>query len=213
MRFLHQRAAALAVVTTASLLLSACTGMSQGDELPEPGADAVRMAAVGDSITEADSPDFTAGELGPESWVSYAVGEEIEFAGGWAQWGATTAQMAEGAGPVDADVLVILAGTNDSGWNAHDEVGRNLVRIAEAVGAPRVVLSSIPPLDDAPELATELNSYLEDLAGEQGWEWVDAAAGLRDGERFAPGMASDGVHPTQEGARVIGEAVREAVSG
>jgi lysophospholipase L1-like esterase len=120
--------------------------------------------------------------------------------------------MATAAEPVEADVLVILAGTNDVGAGAtRASTLENLREIAAAVGAPEVVISAVPPIDAAPALATELNVALEGLAREEGWGWVDAPAGLRDGERFADGMTSDGLHPTEAGARVLGDAIGEAV--
>lgn len=170
------------------------------------------MAAVGDSITDADSPDFAAGELGPQSWASYAVGDDVEFAGGWARWGALTAEMAENVEPVDADVLVILAGTNDLAGPVNlPDIGENLVVIAANAEVETVVLSSVPPLDGLPEGPEELNAFYEGFAAEQGWTFVDSAEGIRDGDRFAPGMAYDGVHPTEAGAEVIGEAIGAAV--
>ena len=206
-------ASVVLALVTAALFLGSCA--DRPDPAPAAGTaatDAVRLAVVGDSITEADSPDFDSGRLGPESWVHHTVARDVVLAGGWARWGATTAQMAAAVEPVEADVLVILAGTNDVGsgepaGNTRD----NLREIAHVVGAPRVVLSAVPPIDAAPHLATELNAELEDLAAQEGWDWVDAPAGLRDGDRFAPSMASDGLHPTEAGARVLGEAIREAV--
>lgn len=203
----------------AVLAVGACTtapsgtgGSSDPSSIARPGSGAIRVAAVGDSITAGDSPDFEGGALGPQSWVSHAVGDDIEFAGGWAVWGASTAAMAEGVqAPFDADVLVILGGTNDVSGVSHTEIGANIVRIAENAGVERVVLSSIPPIDFLPENPVALNAYLETLAAEQGWIWVDAAAGLRNGDRFAEGMAYDGVHPTAEGARVLGEAIAAAI--
>lgn len=172
----------------------------------------IRMVAVGDSITAADSPDIDGGDPGPQSWVSYAAGAEIEYIGGWAVWGAPTEQMAEGiTGPFEADVLVILAGTNDAGRAPFAEIAANLEVIVQNAGVETVVLSSVPPLDSAPENATELNTELESFAQQQGWVWVDAAAELRDGDVFAEGMAYDGVHPTEAGAEVIGEAIRAAI--
>lgn len=170
------------------------------------------MAAVGDSLTEADSPDIDRGDPGPQSWVSYAIGSDIEFVGGWASWGAPTQAMADAVDiPFDADVLVILAGTNDSGWTPFEITAANIETIVKTADVEIVVLSSVPPLDGAPENAVQLNRQLEPLAEQNGWIWVDSAAGLRDGDQFADGMAYDGVHPTETGARVIGEAIREAI--
>lgn len=180
--------------------------------MADPETDAIRMAVVGDSITDGDSRDFAGGVPGPQSWVSYAVGPEVDFVGGWAEWGATTEAMVQGVtGPFDADVLVILAGTNDVAWTPHEEVGTHLVDIADTAGTDEVVLSSIPPNEFSLGGTAELNAYLESLAHEQDWFWVDSAAGVRDGDRYVEDMSYDGIHPTEAGARVIGEAIGEAV--
>ena len=168
------------------------------------------LAVVGDSISEADSHDFAAGVLGPGSWVSHATGDGVRFAGGWAVSGALTSQMARGARPVAADVLVVLAGTNDvASGLPFESCAVNLRSIVATVGAPRVVVSSIPPIDFAPTFATDFNERLRALAAEAGWEFVDAMVGVRDGDGcFAPRMSFDGVHPTVEAAQVIGSAIR-----
>ena len=199
------------------LLLAACATGEQPEAPATPSVTAtdgvIRMAAVGDSITAADSPDIDGGDPGPQSWVSYAAGPSIEYVGGWAVWGATTAQMAEGiAAPFDADVLVILASTNDGTGTPPEQIAENLMAIVDSAGISNVVLSSVPPIDPMPGTAEHLNTQLENIAGENGWTWVDSTADLRDENgRFAEGMAYDGVHPTEEGARVIGEAIRAAI--
>ncbi|WP_449283781.1 SGNH/GDSL hydrolase family protein [Leucobacter sp.] len=209
------RRPALATAAAVCLALTACAAMPPRAEpppLPDPGTGAIRMAAVGDSITDGDSMDLAGGVPGPQSWVSYAIAPEIEFVGGWAEWGATTERMAEAVQqPLDADVLVILAGTNDAGGTPHERIGEHLARIVEAAGVDSVVLSSVPPNDYALGMTAELNGYLERLAAREEWTWVDAAAGLRSGDRYAEGMSYDGVHPTEEGARVIGEAIGAAI--
>ena len=207
------RAARVVLVCVLAAVGAGCGGGPSATPTPSaPDTGALRIAAVGDSITDADSPDFSGGELGEESWVSHAVGDGVAFAGGWAQWGATTAQMAAGAQPVDADVLVVLAGTNDvTAGIPFGETATNIAEIAATVNAPRVLISAVPPIDPDPVLAVELNANLEALAVAREWEFVDAPAGARDGNRFAPGMSADGVHPTAQGARVIGAAVRAAL--
>lgn len=211
------RAAATAVclALAAGLALAACAPMPPRAEPPplaEPETGAIRMAAVGDSITDGDSLDLAGGVPGPLSWVSYAIGPGIEFVGGWAEWGATTERMAAAVRqPLDADVLVILAGTNDVGWIPHEQIGRHLTQVADAAAVDSVVLSSVPPNDYALGRTAELNEYLARLAAHEDWIWVDAAAGLRDGDRYAEGMSSDGVHPSEEGARVIGAAIGAAI--
>ncbi|MGY1715099.1 SGNH/GDSL hydrolase family protein [Geodermatophilus sp. SYSU D01106] len=171
----------------------------------------VRLAAVGDSITQADG-DVPAGVLGRGSWLSTAVGGDVVFAGGWARAGATTADMLDAATAVDADVLVLLAGTNDPGAGLSEgQTAQHLRDIADVVGVDSVVLSSVPPRDADPGVAAATNRALEDLAEDEGWLFADSAAGVRSGDRFASGMATDGLHPSEEGAAVIGAALREAV--
>jgi lysophospholipase L1-like esterase len=188
--------------------------MAAASTSAHPSAPTVALAVVGDSISEADSYDFSAGVLGPGSWVSHAVGDGVRFAGGWAVSGAVTAQMARGVVPVAADVLVILAGTNDVALGLPFTTSAANVRsIADTIGARRVVVSSIPPIDYDPALVTTYNDQLRGLAQTAGWEFVDATAGIRRGDRFAEGMSFDGVHPTVRAAEAIAAAVRAHVLG
>jgi len=174
----------------------------------------VTFAAVGDSITNANSPDFAGLRVGDRSWVHYAAGPGLTFVGGWARGGAQSADMARAALPVDADVLVIIAGTNDLAHAVTFEATcLNLVAIARAVGAPRVVVSAIPPRDSAPGAAVEFNRRLETFAASQGWTFVDAMGGIRDADRYAPGMTDDGLHPSLRAAKRIGAALAAAIAG
>lgn len=227
-RFSGVRGGVLAGAAAVSLLLVGCapgaapsgtsgTGTSgatsDGPAASDSTFDRPTFSAVGDSITDADSPDFPAGEFGPASWATYVGDAGFGFAGGWAEWGATTARMADAAAPLDGEALVLLAGTNDVAFGVpFTEISANLDRIVETVGIEDVVVVSIPPMDAFPAGAVELNERLEELAGERGWRFADAAAGLRTGDgRFRPGMSSDGLHPSEEGARVLGEAIAEAL--
>ncbi|MFF2493494.1 SGNH/GDSL hydrolase family protein [Agromyces sp. NPDC058064] len=182
---------------------------SPSTDATAPSAATTSFAVVGDSITDANSPDLAGGELGSESWVTSAVEAGLDFAGGWAEWGATTAFMADSVSAYDADVLVVLAGTNDLAFGVpFDASAANLDRIVERVGIADVVVSSIPPADAFPAAAVEYNERLGALADDRGWRFVDASADLRtvDG-RFADGMSYDGLHPSEQGARALGEAI------
>lgn len=176
-------------------------------------ADAVAFAVVGDSITEANSPNFIGGRVGAGSWVSHAQSNAARFAGGWADGGAQTAVMAKNFEPVTgAEVLVILAGTNDVLNDVpFDETAQNIKDISEASKAEHVVVSSIPPLNEDPDAAAQFNERLQDLAGSEGWEWVDGSAGLREGDQYGEDMSEDGVHPTPAGAEILGDAIQDAV--
>ncbi|MFC9919613.1 SGNH/GDSL hydrolase family protein [Agromyces binzhouensis] len=208
--------AALAAAAAASLIVG-CAATAAPDVTGTPEASVAvavgTFAAVGDSNTDADSRDFAAGDLGAASWATYVADEGFAFAGGWAEWGATTERMAQSVGPVDADVLVVLAGTNDVALGTpFDESAANLARIVDAVGIADVVVVSIPPMDALPDGAEAYNARLDDLASDRGWRFVDAAAGLRTADgRFGAGMSSDGVHPTADGARILGAAIAAAL--
>ncbi|WP_144719944.1 SGNH/GDSL hydrolase family protein [Agrococcus jejuensis] len=207
----------VATLAASAVALVGCTTGPSTTPAASPTAttsdQVVRMAVVGDSITDADSPDLANGDLGAQSWVAHAVDDEVAFAGGWAEWGARTAQMADAiAAPFDADVLVILAGTNDAlGDDLAADVGAQLVRIVERAGVDEVVVSSIPPLASAPDRSDAVNDFLEPFVAQQGWTWVDASAGLRDGDGFVAGTSYDGVHLTEAGAGLLGAAIRTAV--
>lgn len=176
-----------------------------------PAAKVVTYAALGDSITEGDSPDFAAGRFGSLSWANY-LGEGFGFGGGWARSGAQTSEILENAKPVQADVLILVVGANDySNGVAFERTSANVVALVKKSGVSRVVVSSVPPRDETPELTVEYNRNLERLAGAQGWEFVDAAGGVRSGDVYAPGMSHDGIHPTAKAARIMGEAIRAAI--
>ena len=172
----------------------------------------VTFAAVGDSITNANSVDFARGRVGDRSWVDH-VGPGLSFVGGWARGGARTADMAAHARPVRADVLVVIAGTNDLAHGVDFRaISRNLEAVVSAVGAARVVVSAVPPRDSSPRVTAEFNRRLARFVEAEGWTFVDAAAGLRSGERFADGMSTDGLHPSREGAEVLAGALSAAIS-
>jgi lysophospholipase L1-like esterase len=172
-----------------------------------------RFVAVGDSITVGNSLNFGGGSTGSLSWVTYARSRNLVFAGGWAVAGATTVRMAQNIRPVKTDILVILAGTNDLAQGVPFSVtSADLDRIVETVGAPRVVVSAIPPRDSAPAATAAFNASLKDFVASRGWEWVDAPSAVRVGAMYAPGMSADGVHPTEAGAEALGRAFQAALA-
>ncbi|MEP6477862.1 MAG: SGNH/GDSL hydrolase family protein [Rhodoglobus sp.] len=180
-----------------------------------PQAD-VSFAAVGDSMTA--WVDEAGVSRGDRSWVNHIPAKHLHLVGGWAQGGAQTSLMMQNVTPVDADVLVIMAGTNDLGdqWGVPmQERLDHILAIAQTVGARHVVLSAIPPLDLAPQWSTEYNAVLQQFAATMGWSWVDPWVQLRapDGH-YINGLTPDGAHPTPAGfetvAQVLASAIRAA---
>ncbi|MEV8149969.1 SGNH/GDSL hydrolase family protein [Arthrobacter sp. NPDC080073] len=178
-----------------------------------PAIKTLAFAAYGDSITNGNSPDFAAGKFGSLSWASY-LGDGFTFAGGWAQGGVKSETMLQHATPIKADVLVLLAGANDYANSVpFDQTTANLDGIVAKTGVARVVLSAVPPRDATPDAATVFNQKLEQLATARKWQFIDPMAGVRNGDRYAPGMTADGVHPTEAAAKIIGQSLSAAIKG
>jgi lysophospholipase L1-like esterase len=196
-------------------VLTACSPTAAHEKTVSASAGVVTAVAVGDSVTAADSPDFDRASFGPRSWASTADGDGVDLTGGWAVPGAMTADMRDGVGPLRADALVIMAGTNDVRRNVRwDESAAALDGIVRIVGIDRVLVCSIVPLADDPAAAQAFNSRLRVLADKEGWEFADTAAVVRgDGGRWLPGMSDDGIHPNAVGAARIGAAVHAALVG
>lgn len=180
---------------------------------PTPTAEPLRVAAVGDSVTAADSPDFSSGRIGRGSWLSYVLGDGIIFAGGWALGGVQTSTMVDNVTTYPGvDVLVLLTGSNDY---VHDvsfaTTTKNFDAIVGTVAAKSVLVSSVPPLDRDPKATQRFNADLAALAEERGWSFVDGAGSTHgDDGKYLPGYSLDGIHPTPEAAEAIGTKVREA---
>src|SRR5206468_10744884 len=108
----------------------------------------------------------------------------------------------------------IMAGTNDIAGNTGPmtaEMSENNIRamvdIAKRHGI-RVLVASIPPAASFPwrpgletkKPIAQLNAWLRSFARETGAGWVDYRPVLDDGTgAMKPGLASDGVHPTEAG--------------
>jgi|1186.fasta_scaffold278384_1 lysophospholipase L1-like esterase len=213
-----RRRAMLAVLL--ALCLGACspaaTGSAHGGAAatgsPSRSASAVPFGVVGDSLTAGTKPLAGSGQTGVPSWLHGAEGAPLELSGGWALPGATTAQMLAGLQRVDADVLVVLAGTNDLQLAVPWETVRdNLLAIVATAGVPRVVLSTVPPLDRFPAHREQYNRRLRALADEQHWRLVDPWTAVQSDGAWVPGTTIDGVHPTAQVADRAGRAIRAVV--
>jgi lysophospholipase L1-like esterase len=174
----------------------------------------VSIAIVGDSLTAGLSADFAGGRFDPATWVTtlFATDSSAEFAGGWAQGGATTTDMLGAVQPQNADLLIVMAGTNDIQLGIRPETSlANVDAIAERVGASEVMVSAIPPLQVLGGAAEEYNALLKAHVEQKGWTFVDPYAALRDASAYRDGMTVDGIHPTAEGQLLVGEAIARAV--
>jgi lysophospholipase L1-like esterase len=123
-------------------------------------------------------------------------------------------------------VVVILAGTNDiagnTGPSTLEMIEDNLASMAEVAKSNgiKVVMSSVlpvydypwkPGLEPAPKIIA-LNKWMKDYAAQHGAIYLDyhsAMSDARGGMRTE--LASDGVHPTEAGYRVMAPLVEQAI--
>jgi lysophospholipase L1-like esterase len=205
------------VLLVLSATLTACSGAAGSTRWAtgSTGTGELTAVAVGDSVTAADSPNFSAASFGPASWASTADGNGVKLTGGWAVSGATTMDMRNGVGRLEADAVVIMAGTNDVRQNVPwDQSAAALDGIVRVVGVRRVLICSIVPLAADPDAAQAFNARLQEMATQKGWEYADTAAVVRSADgQWLPGMSGDGIHPNPVGAAKIGTAVHAALVG
>jgi lysophospholipase L1-like esterase len=170
------------------------------------------FVVVGDSITagatDVSLPLVDDRVQGDASWLPAAEQESgLDLVAGWAVPGATTADMLAGVEPTDwtADVLVVMAGTNDLDRGlAWQESAADLEGVVAAAGAPTVVVVAIAPSDPRPAARNGYNAALADLAGRNGWTYLDPWGEVDAGGAFTPGASPDGVHPTPTVAAEVG---------
>jgi lysophospholipase L1-like esterase len=137
----------------------------------------------------------------------------VEFVGGWAAPGATTTEMVAGVQPMAADVLVMLAGTNDlakaAAWPVTEA---NLLQIGAKAGVPTVLLSAVPPRNTAPAQTRQLNAHLEQLARTHGWAFVDPWADMSTDGAWMAETSDDGIHPNEQVAALVGDRLAAAIA-
>ena len=124
-------------------------------------------------------------------------------------------------------VVVILAGTNDIAGNTGpstlemiEDSFMSMVQIAKAHHI-RVVLSSVLPVYDypwkpglapAPKIIA-LNAWLKRYASETGEIYLDYHAAMADSRGgLPPNLARDGVHPTEDGYRIMAPLAEDAIA-
>ena len=212
------------VLTAGAIVFSVLAG---GDDEPRSEAAApaggppYRTVFVGDSITLGVSPET----FGPDdafSWVTYAVSSRSpwELQARAAVFGRTLGEMLMGFQTevlaLEPEAVVIMGGTNDTlrGVPVEESVAALRAMVEEAQDAEaRVWVVSPPPLD--PSYGRDPDPLLEAeaaLAEELDVPYLDVRDDLADPDgTWQDGLSSDGVHPSEEGARRIADLVLAAV--
>jgi acyl-CoA thioesterase-1 len=185
--------------------------------LGEPRPGETRVVFMGNSITDAWAKSFPAMFPG-KSYVGRGIS------------GQTTPQMLvrfrQDVVALKPKVVVILAGINDiagnSGPSTQAMIADNLMSMTEIAKANgiRVVLSSVLPAYDFPwkrgigpaPKVVALNAWIRCYAAQAGAVYLDYYSRMVDARGgLSPEMASDGVHPTEAGYRIMAPLAEAAI--
>ena len=196
----------VAVAIALCVLLAGCA--------PAENASTVRFAVAGDSLTAWTNDSFPepTGDFADVTWLHWTISPTLELAGGYARQGARSTDVARQIDVVDADVLVVMVGSNDIGVAAPPQVLAAISEIVERAGVDAVVLCAIPPQRGYTTEMLAHNEALAALALENDWTFVDPWVSVRDGNgEWIEALTFDGVHPTAEGAEAAGIIISAAV--
>lgn len=191
----------------AAAALAATLLMSNTPATP-PADEPLRLAVVGDSIT-AWSPAYH-GDIA-QSWVTTASTDTLPLVGGWARPGATLGEMEAAVTRADdADVLVIMGGTNDlyKGVPVESRIA-SIEAIAATVDAGQVVLAATAPYGYDWAAGAAWNGELALLAYQHGWGYIDPWADLRtpEGHWVTGADYGDLIHPNTVTAARVGSLI------
>lgn len=187
-------------------------------KLGPPARNEKRVVFIGNSITEGWAQYFPTMFAG-KPYINRGIG------------GQTTPQMLirfrQDVIALRPKVVVILAGINDiagnTGPSTLEMIEDNLASMTELAQSNgiRVVLSSVLPaidfpwrrgLEPAPKVIA-LNKWLKEYAAKRGAVYLDYHSAMSDANGgMREGLASDGVHPTEAGYRVMVPLVEQAIS-
>ena len=170
-------------------------------------------------IASGQKPDIVLlGDSITEGWVSKRPGVFIAQRVGRGISGQTTSQMLvrfrQDVIALHPKYVQIMAGTNDIAGNTGpmtlEMTEANLMSMTELAQANgiKVILASVPPSAGFPwrpglEVTGKivaLNEWMKDYAAAHGAIYADYWSALQDGKGgMKPGLAYDGVHPTEQG--------------
>ncbi len=124
-------------------------------------------------------------------------------------------------------IVHIMAGTNDIAGNTGPMTAEmteanisSMVELAQVNGI-KVILASVPPANGFPwrpgmetaDRITALNDWIRSYASAHGVVYADYWSAMQDGHGgMKPGLAYDGVHPTEQGYDVMLPVVEAALT-
>jgi len=191
------------------------TTQTMGQQKPDTTKEQ-KVVFMGNSITQS-WPNFTPDFWSNSAFINRGIG------------GQTTDEILKrferDVIDIQPDVVVILAGTNDIAQNNGpvplEVVRDNIIEMCRQAARHdnRVVLCSILPALDYPwrpglkpaEKIIRVNAWLRSYAKEQDISYVDFHSEMSDDQHgMIPELASDGVHPNENGYRLMIKVLRTA---
>lgn len=225
----------LAILASAGYLYLYNHGMSgRMLEVDPPAEGQIKVACVGDSITyghgiknwaKNNYPVLLQNKLG-ESYHVQSFGVSGRAVQPNSDQPYTALEHYQQSLSYDADVVVFMMGTNDSkpeNWFGADAFKTELLTLLDSYGDAKIYLctpataffldgqtSGPAEYDIQPLVVTEIAQIITDVAAERGDTLIDINALTADHPEW---FATDGVHPNNDGAAAIAEAVHQAIKG
>ena len=188
-------------------------------ELPQPGKKEKRVVFMGNSITEwwvSQRPSF----FTENNYIGRGMGGQTSYQ--------FLLRFREDVINLSPALVVINAGTNDVAENAgpynEDYTFGNILSMVELAQAHqiKVILTSTlpaaafgwnPRIKDAAAKIASLNARVREYAEEHHIPYVDYYQAMVYGENKAlnPAYSNDGVHPTEEGYKVMEALIKPAI--
>ena len=199
------------------------------ENLKAPKQDAVRVACIGDSITDGHGIDLrTANGYPAQMQTMLGDGYVVKNLGVSARTMMNSGDLPymnelawQDALAFQPDVVVIKLGTNDTkshNWKDKKEFSADMQKMIDALKAlptkPRIlVCTPIPAIKDTWTISDKIIveeeiPAIERVAKKNKLEVIDLHAAFTGQESLYQG---DGIHPTQQGARRIAEIVAKAI--
>lgn len=205
--------AAGAFATAAALLTGCAADLGSGSkELASPSPHprpVTTFTSLGDSLSSGRPGVLVPrAQMDDSFWQAATDASGVRFVGGWAVAGTTVADIAAATPRVPADVVVVLAGTND----VLRDIPRDFTSYEAAVsasGAFRAMILAIPPIRGREAQAADWNSWLATESAAAGMYFFDPWVPLRaaDGMSWADGVSPDGIHQDWGQSETIGTAI------
>ncbi|PZO61455.1 MAG: hypothetical protein DI639_00420 [Leifsonia xyli] len=178
---------------------------------PKPTPSTISVTYAGDSLTAMDG-----------SWMRQLNDRTLTNIGGTAIGGATVPRILTNVSARDADVLVVMAGTNDIRYaRSSTTITQNIGKVVHKVGARHVVIAAIAPSNvtkygkkhiDRRKQGEILNRDLQNYALTNGYLFVDPWAADRQLNGGWPSNRTiDGTHPTVAMSKKVSVRMQQAI--